>query len=43
MDASAVGDHLRSGLYVLAQTTSDDIAKIGTWIVHLTVIAELSN
>lgn len=43
MDASAVGDHLRSGLYVLAQTTCDDIAKIGTWIVHLTVIAELSN
>ncbi|QGZ55095.1 hypothetical protein [Paraburkholderia acidiphila] len=43
MDVSAFGEHLRSGLYVLAHTTRDDVAKIGAWIVHLTVIAELAN
>ncbi|WP_112172100.1 hypothetical protein [Paraburkholderia unamae] len=42
MDVSALDGRLCTGFYVLAQAVCDDIAKIGAWIVHLTVISDLS-
>jgi endogenous inhibitor of DNA gyrase (YacG/DUF329 family) len=44
MDVSVLGEcRLSSGFYVLAHAVSDDVAKIGAWIVHLTVISDLSS
>jgi len=41
MDASPFESRLCSGFYVLTHALSDDVAKIGAWIVHLTVISDL--
>ncbi|WP_321900060.1 hypothetical protein [Paraburkholderia heleia] len=41
MDASVLESRLCSGLYVIAHTVCEDVAKMGAWFVHLTVISEL--
>ncbi|WP_321957650.1 hypothetical protein [Paraburkholderia bannensis] len=43
MDASGRETRLCTGFYVLAQALRDDVAKIGAWIVHLTIISDLHN
>lgn len=42
MDASEHELQLCNGLYVLAHALRGDVAKIGAWIVHLTVISDIS-
>jgi hypothetical protein len=39
MDASGRETRICTGFYVLAHALRDDVAKIGAWIVHLTVIS----
>ncbi|MBB5402623.1 hypothetical protein [Paraburkholderia youngii] len=41
MDVSVLDSRLCSGLYVLTHAVCGDVAKIGAWIVHLTVISDL--